>query len=86
MDTSQIFMVIKPDFFVPRVELDRIMEEYVKVFRATPVKKGVERVLLPGELEHGKEQDRRKNGIPVSDALIKELNEYADTIGIPRIA
>ena len=85
MNISSIFVAIKPDFFLPRKELDQIMEKYVAEYRSVPAKPGVEKVLLPGELEHTTELDRRKNGIPVSDALIQELNAYADTIGIPHV-
>jgi LDH2 family malate/lactate/ureidoglycolate dehydrogenase len=83
MNVSHMFLVIKPDFYLPKAELDRIVDEYVAVYRSVPAKPGVEKVLLPGELEWMKEQDRRKNGIPISDALIKEMNDYADKAGLP---
>ena len=86
MNRSQIYVAIKPDFFLSRAELDQIMDNYMTAFRAVPPKPGVEKVLLPGELEYETELDRRKNGIPVSEALIKELNDYSDKIGIPHVA
>ena len=42
-------------------------------------------LLLPGELEWEKSLDRRANGIPVSTAIIKELNAYADKIGVEHL-
>jgi LDH2 family malate/lactate/ureidoglycolate dehydrogenase len=85
MNVSHMFLAIKPDFYLPKAELDRIVDEYVAVYRSVPVRPGVEKVLLPGELEWIKEQDRRKNGIPISDALIKEVNDYADKAGFPHL-
>ena len=48
-------------------------------------KADVEKLLLPGELEWEKTQDRLANGIPVSTAIIKELNAYADKIGVEHL-
>ena len=86
INASNMFVAIKPDFFLPRKEQDEIMDEYIAVFRSVPVKQGVKKVLLPGELEYETELDRRKNGIPITEALINEINTYADTVGIPHIA
>ena len=46
----------------------------------------VEELLLPGQLEWKTTLDRKANGIPISAGDLKKLNDYADQIGIERLA
>jgi LDH2 family malate/lactate/ureidoglycolate dehydrogenase len=41
-------------------------------------------VLYPGEIEHIKEQDRRKNGIDVEDATWARINKLAEDFGVAK--
>ena len=50
--------------------------EFAQYLKATPPAQGFTEVLYPGEIEFEREQDRRKNGIPVEDAT---WNETAGT-------
>ena len=43
---------------------------------------GFTEVFYPGEVEYKKEQDRRKNGIPVEDATWKKLQDLAQGYGL----
>ena len=38
---------------------------------------GVDRIWLPGEIEHYKTIERRKNGIPIAPAVVDGLRELA---------
>ena len=50
----------------------------------TPCKAG-ERVLFPGEPELVEQQNRLKNGIPIGQHVLKELDEAADYHGVVRL-
>ncbi len=50
--------------------------------KATPPAEGSSGVLYPGEIEHMKEQDRRRNGIDVEDATWGKLCALADTYSL----
>ncbi len=82
---AHLFFVMNPDFYMGREALDAHMEQYVADFRNVRKKADVEKLLLPGELEWEKSQERLANGIPVSTAIIKELNAYADKIGVEHL-
>ncbi len=82
---AHLFFVMNPDFYMARESLDANIEQYVADFRNVRKKADVEKLLLPGELEWEKTQDRLANGIPVSTAIIKELNAYADKIGVEHL-
>ena len=83
---SHLFFVMNPDFYASRESLDKNIEQYVKDFKNVKKKADVQELLLPGELEWNKTLDRQANGIPVSEAIIRELNAYADKIGVERLA
>lgn len=52
----------------------RTMDEYVRMLRETPVAKGQERVLVPGQLEWEAEQERRSKGIPLHPEVLEWLD------------
>lgn len=83
---AHLFFVMNPDFYMSREALDQNIAQYVADFRNVKKKKDVEQLLLPGELEWKTIQDRAANGIPVSTAIINELNAYADKVGVEHLA
>jgi len=52
------------------------------MLKATPPAQGFAEVLYPGEIEFRREQDRRKNGIPVEDATWRKLGDLAQAYGL----
>lgn len=83
---AHLFFLINPDFYVARDVLDQRVAQYVEDFRKLKKKADVEELLLPGQLEWKTTQDRLANGIPISAGDLKKLNDYADAIGIDRLA
>lgn len=83
---AHLFFVMNPDFYMSREGLDANIEQYVADFKNVRKKNDVPELLLPGELEWKKAQERMANGIPVSTAIINELNAYADKIGMEHLA
>jgi len=61
-----------------RDEVDRLIRD----LRASKRLPGVERVWLPGEQSHAKRMDRGKNGIPIPEVLLAELNALAAELGL----
>ena len=82
---SHLFFLMNPDFYMSREGLDSHIAQYVSDFKAVRRKKDVPEILLPGELEWKTTQERRANGIPVSAAVLKELNAFADQIGVEHL-
>jgi len=56
--------------------------EFAQYLKATPPAQGFTEVLYPGEIEFRREQDRRKNGIPVEDATWNKLASMAKEYGV----
>jgi len=43
---------------------------------------GVERIYVPGEIEHQRRDDRLRDGIPLPTALVAEMDELARNVGL----
>ncbi len=56
--------------------------EFAHYLKATPPAQGFTEVFYPGEIEFRKEQDRRKNGVPIEDATWNKLRDLAQGYGI----
>ena len=61
--------------------------DFAHYLKDTPLAQGSTEIYYPGEVEFRKEQDRRKNGVPIEDATWNKLKElatgygFADTLG-----
>jgi LDH2 family malate/lactate/ureidoglycolate dehydrogenase len=71
------------DAFRPKEEFKRNMDIWIERFRMAKTTEGQERVLVPGDPEREFEYDRRANGIPVLDKVLKDLTELGEKLGIP---
>jgi LDH2 family malate/lactate/ureidoglycolate dehydrogenase len=56
--------------------------EFAQYLKATPPAQGFTEVFYPGEVEFRREQDRRKNGVPIEDATWNKLRDLAQGYGI----
>src|SRR5215472_8141720 len=78
----------KVDAFRPLAEFKKEVGEFIRYLKETPPAEGSSGVLYPGEIEHMKEQDRRKNGIDVEPAtwtrlkLLAEEYKLVDQLGM----
>jgi LDH2 family malate/lactate/ureidoglycolate dehydrogenase len=79
---SHLFIAIKPDCFMTKDEIDTTMERFVSDLRSVKRVKGVDKILLPGELEWNREKERREKGIPVSMAIVRELDKFSGEFGV----
>jgi len=81
---AHMFTVINPKLYVDTTVMDEQVAQYVKDYKSVKAKKGAQ-ILLPGEVEWNNYKDRTANGIPISAADLKKLNDYADQIGVERL-
>ena len=80
---GHFFCAIRVDAFRPLDEFQGQMDDmFDRVHKTEPVR-GFDRVLVAGDPEHAKEQERRSRGIPLLPAVVDELKELADEVGVP---
>lgn len=79
---GHFFGAMRIDAFRPADEFKQHMDNWIKGFRnATPVK-GEEKVLVPGDPEREFEEERMKNGIPLLDVVVEDLNKLAEKFSL----
>ena len=74
---------IKISGFLPAEEFRRGMDRMIEVYQGLPKMKGVTRITIPGELEWELEQERRKNGIPLDNEVIRTLKDLSKEFQVP---
>ncbi len=83
--TGHFFGAMRIDAFQPREEFLNKMDSWIETFRSAKPAEGQEKVLIPGDPEREAEQMIRKNGISLVPAVIKDIEDIAEALGIPFI-
>lgn len=79
---GHFFGALRIDGFRPAGEFKAHMDNWINRFRnATPVMKGHD-VLIPGDPERRLEQERMKEGIPLLDPVVEDLQELASRFDV----
>jgi LDH2 family malate/lactate/ureidoglycolate dehydrogenase len=58
------------------------MDNWIQTFRNAIPAEGQERILIPGDPERELTVERQKNGIPLHEQVVKDLNELAQKFGL----
>lgn len=80
--TCHSFMVIDPDCFIGRSEFAQSMDQYIQGIKESGKAKGVTEIYMPGEIEARTEAERLDQGIPLSEAIVRELRSLAERLGL----
>ncbi|MBI5856039.1 MAG: Ldh family oxidoreductase [Sphingobacteriales bacterium] len=73
------------DAFRPAEEFKQHMDNWIKGFRNAKPVNGREKVLVPGDPEREFEEERIKNGIPLLEMVVEDLNKLAERFFIERL-
>ncbi|MBN1158753.1 MAG: Ldh family oxidoreductase [Bacteroidales bacterium] len=80
--TGHFFGAMRIDAFQKADVFKAKMDEWIQTFRNAHPVHGIEKVLIPGDLEREKEQKIRKEGISVLPAIANDLEQIALDLGI----
>ncbi len=81
-DVGHLFFAIKPDLFMRLEEFETRMDEFVDRIKALPRAAGVDEVMMPGEPEQRREDERRRTGLPITDNVVADLAAEAQKVGL----
>ena len=70
------------DAFRPADDFKQHMDNWIKGFRNAKPIAGQEKVLVPGDPEREFEEDRMKNGIPLLEMVVEDLNKLAERLSM----
>jgi len=73
---------MRVDAFRPADEFKSHMDNWITRFRNAKVAEGYDRVLIPGDPEREMVDIRMKEGIPLNENVVKDLQEVGDKLGV----
>jgi LDH2 family malate/lactate/ureidoglycolate dehydrogenase len=76
---------IRVDGFRPKEDFKNHLDNWIERFKSSGTIDPDKKVIIPGEPEHNFEIERKKNGIPLIDAVVKDLNEVAEKLQIEKL-
>jgi uncharacterized oxidoreductase len=68
--------------FVPRSAYDALTEKYTAYIKSCRRMEGVDEILLPGEIEVRRRQQRERDGVPIPDETWRQIRELAERLGV----
>jgi uncharacterized oxidoreductase len=71
-----------PDALGGRAAMEELQQEYCALLKSSTRKPGVEEILLPGEPELRTAAVRRREGLPLDDGTVSQLDELATRLGL----
>jgi len=76
---------LRVDGFRPVDEFKAHLDNWIARFKSASPVNPDQKVIIPGEPEMEAEADRKKNGIPLVDAVVNDLNGLAEKFGIGKL-
>lgn len=80
---GHFFFVVNPDFFMGGETFRKTAGDICRALRASQKAPGAERIYTAGEKEWLVWQDRKDKGVPVGEAVQKEIIAVRDELGLP---
>ena len=80
--SGQYFQAIRVDRFMPVDEFKARMDALIDQIHASRRLPGVERIFVPGEIEHDLATKRRAEGMPLEIKLVESLAAIAREVGV----
>ncbi|MCB0116597.1 MAG: Ldh family oxidoreductase, partial [Caldilineaceae bacterium] len=81
-EVAHQFIAYDIDWFMPRAEFYADLAQFVAMMRASRTRPDVDEILLPGELEWRRMQEKKAGGVPVDPVIYAELKEAAAEVGV----
>ncbi|WP_246945173.1 Ldh family oxidoreductase [Bacillus pinisoli] len=72
-NVGQFFFVMRADLFRPLEEFKADVDQMIKEIRNVPLAENIEQIYLPGEIELNHYEERKANGIPLTQEILNEL-------------
>lgn len=81
-NVGHLFFAIKPDLFMSLTDFGTRMDEFYTRIKDLPRAAGVAEIMLPGEPEQRREDQRRRDGIPVTANVVRDLIAEGQAVGV----
>ena len=82
LDVSHTFLALDPSWFGPLEDFHARMQAFVAEVKASALRPGFDEVLVPGELEHRRETEKRAHGVPLPTTEVAALRDLAARLNV----
>ncbi len=82
VNIGHCFLTIDVSRLMPLETFHKRMADMIRGAKAVPLAEGFEQILIPGERRRVKAEQRVREGIPVDENLLQELNQLALELGV----
>lgn len=81
-DVAHQFIAYDIDWFLDRATFYANLQEFIGMVKASRPRPGVTEILLPGELEWRRQQEKLRHGIPLDPEVYDDLRQLAGEVGV----
>jgi L-2-hydroxycarboxylate dehydrogenase (NAD+) len=82
-NSGHMIMAMRVDNFQPAESFKCEMDRVIREIRESKRMEGIERIWLPGEMEHERIRERREHGIPLAQIVVTNLRQLAVELNLP---
>ncbi|MBM4456367.1 MAG: Ldh family oxidoreductase [Chloroflexi bacterium] len=82
-DVGHQFIAYDIGWFMDRTEFYRRMADFIAMVKGSRVRPGFGEILLPGELEWRRMQEKKRNGVPLDPDAFDALRKLSAELGVP---
>lgn len=79
---GQLFIVLNPFLFQSEDEFYRRMDDLIEQLKQTSKAEGFQEILYPGEIEERLSRQNRREGLPLTEDVITQLNQFSHSLGL----
>lgn len=84
-DTGHFLIMLDVSRFIPVADFKREIDRQLVMLRQSQRLPGVDAIRLPGEQRAQRQADRKRNGIPIVDEVMAQLDKLADELGAMKL-
>jgi LDH2 family malate/lactate/ureidoglycolate dehydrogenase len=81
-NVGHFFGALSVDSFLPRAMFEQRMDDIIHDLKTSPKAPGQNRIYIHGEKQFEIEDERRRNGIPLSEPVLDPLRKLADDLQV----
>ena len=81
-DVSHTFLALDIAWFMPVADYAARMGRFIDMVKSSKLRAGFSEVLVPGELEHRRVEDKTANGVPLDREVLSDLTALGRELGL----
>ena len=81
-DVGYLLLALDVSRFMPVSTFKARMDAFIQEIRSSPLAHGADAIYLPGELEYRREEQRKREGVPIEEGRYGALNALAEELGM----